>query len=326
MYILKLIIYNWFVNIFLYLCKMKNIGYCCLSIGINEGKAKKDQIMVNRGMVRRTFDAKGLDYVSQLIIENLKDTIKVLDYNIKNKIYIYRLSSDSFPWMSEYEFSDLPKFNVIQSFMKLIGKKIKDNGLRCSYHPGPYLVLASENPAVVEKTIKELNKHAELMDLMELDQTTFYPINIHINTTKPTRELAAERFCKEFENLSESCKKRLVVENDDGVNQYSVKMLHEMVHQVIGIPITVDSLHYQCHPDNMSWEDTLRLGTSTWKEVRPLTHHSSSAKIHEDATAKQITHADFLYEKFESFDIELDIELECKQKDLALFRYRKEHI
>lgn len=74
---------------------MKNIGYCCLSIGINEGKAKKDQVMVNRGMVRRTFDAKGLDYVSQLIIENLKDTIKVLDYNIKNKIYIYRLSSDS---------------------------------------------------------------------------------------------------------------------------------------------------------------------------------------------------------------------------------------
>ena len=55
---------------------MKNIGYCCLSMGINEGKTKKDQVMVNRGMVRRTFDAKGLDYVSQLIIENLKDTIK----------------------------------------------------------------------------------------------------------------------------------------------------------------------------------------------------------------------------------------------------------
>ena len=51
------------------------------------------------------------------------------------------------------------------------------------------------------------------MDLMKLDQTTFYPINIHINTTQPTRELAAARFCKEFENLSESCKKRLVVEN-----------------------------------------------------------------------------------------------------------------
>ena len=303
---------------------MKNIGYCCISMGVNADKKKKDFVTVNRGMVRRTFDAKGLPYVSELVIENLKDTLKLLEYNIKNNIYIYRMSSDSFPWMSEYEFSDLPKFPAIHTYLKLIGKKVKDHGIRVSYHPGPFNVLASENPSVVEKTIKELNKHAELMDLMELDQTTFYPINIHINTTQPTRELAAERFCKEFENLSESCKKRLVVENDDGQNQYSVKMLYDWVYQVIGIPITVDSLHYQCHPDNMSWEDTLRLGTSTWKEVRPLTHHSSSKKLHEDTTGKLTAHADFLYEKFESFDIEVDIELECKQKDLALFRYRKE--
>jgi len=322
MYILKLIIYNWFVNIFLYICKMKNIGYCCLSIGINEGKAKKDQIMVNRGMVRRTFDTKGLEYVSQLIIENLKDTIKVLDYNIKNKIYIYRLSSDSFPWMSEYEFSDLPKFNVIQSFMKLIGKKIKDNGLRCSYHPGPFNVLASENPAVVEKTIKELNKHAELMDLMELDQTTFYPINIHINTTKPTRELAAERFCKEFENLSESCKKRLVVENDDGGNQYSVKMLHEMVHQVIGIPITFDQHHYNYGPQDQNMEEALRLAHSTWN-TRVLTH-MSSPKTLEDTSGKNTAHADYIYEEIKTFGLDFDTEIEAKAKDLAVFKYRKQ--
>jgi UV DNA damage endonuclease len=305
---------------------MNRIGYCCLSLGINENLRKKDHIIVNRGMIRRTFDAKGLPYVSELIIANLKDTLKVIDYNIKNDISIYRLSSDSFPWMSEYEFSDLPKYAAIQSYMKLIGKKIKDSSMRVSYHPGPYLVLASENQSVVEKTIKELNKHAELMDMMELDQTTFYPINIHINTTQPTRELAAERFCKNFERLSESCKKRLVVENDDGQNQYSVKMLYDWVYQVINIPITVDSLHHQCHPDNMTWEDTLRLGTSTWKGVRPLTHHSSSKKIHENANEKLIAHADFLYEKFESFGIEVDIELECKQKDLALFRYRKEFL
>lgn len=72
MYILKLIIYNWFVNIFLYICKMKNIGYCCLSIGINEGKTKKDQIMVNRGMVRRTFDAKDEERIKLVISRNKK--------------------------------------------------------------------------------------------------------------------------------------------------------------------------------------------------------------------------------------------------------------
>jgi UV DNA damage endonuclease len=298
------------------------IGYCCISIGINEGQKKKEFVTVNRGMVRKTFDAKGLPYVSELVIENLKDTLKILEYNIKNNIYIYRMSSDVFPWNSEYEFKDLPKFNVIHTYLKLIGKKIRDNGLRCGLHPGPFNVLASENPSVVQKTISELNKHAELMDLMELDQTTFYPINIHINTTQPTRELAAERFCKEFENLSESCKKRLVVENDDGANQYSVKMLYDWVYQVIGIPITFDQHHFNYGPQDQTMEDALRLAHSTWK-TRVLTH-MSSPKTLEDTSGKNIAHADYIYEEIKTFGLDFDTEIEAKAKDLAVFKYRKQ--
>jgi UV DNA damage endonuclease len=291
-------------------------------MGVNADKKKKDFVTVNRGMVRRTFDAKGLPYVSELVIENLKDTLKLLEYNIKNNIYIYRMSSDSFPWMSEYEFSDLPKFPAIHTYLKLIGKKIKDHGIRVSYHPGPFNVLASENPSVVEKTIKELNKHAELMDLMELDQTTFYPINIHINTTQPTRELAAERFCKEFENLSESCKKRLVVENDDGQNQYSVKMLYDWVYQVIGIPITFDQHHYNYGPQDQTMEEALRLAHSTWK-TRALTH-MSSPKTLEDTSGKNTAHADYIYEEIKTFGLDFDTEIEAKAKDLAVFKYRQQ--
>ena len=301
---------------------MNRVGYCCISMGINEGKSKKEQIMVNRGMVRRTFDAKGLPYVSELIILNLKDTLKVLEYNVKNNIYIYRMSSDSFPWLSEYQFNDLPNINIIKKLLFGIGKYIKDNKMRCGFHPGPYLVLASENPSVVQKTISELNKHAELMDLMELDQTTFYPINIHINTTQPTRELAAERFCKEFENLSESCKKRLVVENDDGANQYSVKMLYDWVYQVIGIPITFDQHHYNYGPQDQTMEEALRLAHSTWK-TRVLTH-MSSPKTLEDTSGKNTAHADYIYEEIKTFGLDFDTEIEAKAKDLAVFKYRQQ--
>ena len=83
---------------------MNRIGYCCIPMGCNVGKKKKEQIQVNRGMVKKTFLAKGIAYASELIVENLKDTLKVLEYNIKNDIYVYRLSSDSFPWMTEYKF------------------------------------------------------------------------------------------------------------------------------------------------------------------------------------------------------------------------------
>lgn len=305
---------------------MKNIGYCCIPLGCNIDKPKKDQLLVNRSMIRKTFDAKGLSYVSELIILNLKDTLKVLDWNLKNEIYVYRMSSDSFPWMSEYLFEELPNFKIISKLLEQIGDKIKSNEMRVSYHPSPFNIIASTRQDVVYKAINELDQHATLMDLMGLDQSTYYPINIHVGTTQPTREEAAQKFCQSFKLLSESCQKRLTIENDDSPNQYSVKMLYEWIHKPLGIPIVVDSLHYNCNSDNLTWEETLRLGTSTWKEVRPIVHHSSSKKLNEDSKSILTAHADFLYEKFESFDMLVDIELECKQKDLALFKYRKDYL
>jgi UV DNA damage endonuclease len=301
---------------------MKNIGYCCIPLGCNQGLKKKDQILVNRSMIRKTFDAKGLPYVSELIILNLKDTLKVLDWNLKNNIYIYRMSSDSFPWMSEYMFEELPNFNVISNLLKSIGDKVKSNGMRVSYHPGPFNILASTRQDVINKAIVELNQHAELMDLMGLEQSTFYPINIHIGTTQPSREVAAKKFCESFQLLSDSCKKRLTVENDDSPNQYSVKMLYDWVHKEIGIPIVFDQHHFNYGPQDQTMEEALNLAYSTWS-TRCLTHMSSSKKI-EDIKGVATAHADFIYESIQTFGLDFDIEIEAKAKDLAVFKYRND--
>jgi len=304
---------------------MKNIGYCCISIDINKNiKVKKNLIQINRGMIKKTFDTKGLNYVSELVILNLNDTLKVLEYNIKNNIYIYRMSSDSFPWLSNYNILELPNINNIKSLLKKIGDFIKNNNMRCGYHPGPFNVLPSENISVVNKTIDELNKHAEIMDLMGLEQSTYYYINIHVSTTKPSLEDAAKKFCDNFKLLSESCRKRLTVENDDSPNQYSVKMLYNMIHKVIGIPIVFDQHHFIYGPNDQTMEEALKLAHSTWR-TRCLTHMSSSKKI-EDNTSVKTAHADYIYEKIETFGMDFDIEIEAKAKDLAVFRYRKDFI
>jgi UV DNA damage endonuclease len=301
---------------------MNRIGYCCIAIGCNDGKKKKDYITVNRGMVKKTFDARGLPYVSELVIENLKDTLELLKYNLKNDILVYRMSSDSFPWMSEYNFEDLPNFAYIQSLLVKIGNFVKENDIRVSYHPGPFNVLASENDAVVDKTINELNKHSELMDLMGLDKSHYYPINIHINTTKPTREEAAQRFVDRFPLLSESCKSRLTLENDDSPNQYSVKILHDLVYTKIGVPIVFDQHHFNYGPQDQTMEEALKLAHSTWN-VKPMTH-MSSPKTLEDTSGKNTAHADYIYEEIKTFGLEFDTEIEAKSKDLAVIKYRKQ--
>lgn len=75
------------------------IGYACINMTLGEQK-----ITTNRGMIRRTFDAKGLEYVSELALQNIRDLIEVVKWNHKNDIHFYRMSSDMFPWMSEYEY------------------------------------------------------------------------------------------------------------------------------------------------------------------------------------------------------------------------------
>ena len=283
----------------------------------------KQKIRVNRGATKKTIQTKGLGHVSKLILLNLEDTLKILEWNVENDILLYRMSSDSFSHMDMYEFEDLPNFELIKSKLKLIGDFIKENKLRTGYHPSHFNVLASLNPSVVEKTIKELNKHAQIMDFMDLPKTHYYPINIHVNITKPTKEESLERFCLGFEKLSESCKKRLTIENDDFGNQYSVKDLYEGLYKKINIPIVFDQFHFLHGPQDQTMEEALKLALTTWN-VKPLTHMSSSKLLESnDTKIKKTAHSDYIYEDIETFGFDFDTELECKQKELAVIKYKE---
>lgn len=302
---------------------MNNIGYCCINLSINDDKSRKNWVLVNRGMIKKTFESRGLSYVSELAILNIEDLYRILKWNVENRIFVYRMSSDMFPCIGFYELSDLPNFNIISEKLKSIGDYAKLNKIRLSFHPTHFCILASENPVVVKNSIDELNKHAQIMDIMGLDKSHYYPINIHINTTKPSREEAANRFCEQFKNLSDSCKSRLTVENDDGINQYSTKILYDLVYKKIGIPIVHDFHHHKFGFKDLDDEQSLKLAISTWGNIKPITHMSSSKTI-ENITYRCTAHADFIYEKINTYGLEFDIEIEAKQKDKAVLKYRNE--
>ena len=293
------------------------MGYCCLCLSL-----EKEGVTTNRGMIKRTFIEKGISYVSELAVKNTEDLIRIIRFNGETGIDMYRMSSDMFPWMSEYEICDLPDFQKIRENLITAGDLAKSFDQRLSFHPSPYCVIASENPNVVLKSIKELRQHAEIMDLMGLDRSHKYPINIHINTTKPSKEESANRFISSYNLLPDSVKSRLVVENDDKRSQFTPTDLHSFLHLKIGIPVTYDYLHHKCNPDNLTELEALDLCISTWPEgITPLTHFSDSRKIFEDQSAKEVAHSDWIWSKIETYDRIFDIELEVKMKDLALLKY-----
>ena len=69
-----------------------NIGYACINMTMGK------KVTTNRSMVKKTFNAKGLDYVSELALANAKDLIKILEWNRLNGINFFRLSSALVPW------------------------------------------------------------------------------------------------------------------------------------------------------------------------------------------------------------------------------------
>ena len=293
------------------------MGYCCLCLSL-----EKEKVTTNRGMVKKTFLEKGLTYVSELAVKNTEDLIKIITFNGTKNIRMYRMSSDMFPWMSEYEISDLPDFEIIRKNLLTAGELSKELDQRLSFHPSPYCVIASQNPDVIVKSVKELKQHGEIMDLMGLERSPKYPINIHINTTKPTKEESAKRFLDTFRSLPESVSKRLVVENDDKKSQFTPTDLYNMIYKELRIPITYDFLHHKCNPDELSEMEALELCISTWPEdVTALTHFSDSRKLFEDSSAKELAHSDWIWSKIETYDKVFDIELEVKMKDLALIKY-----
>ena len=301
-----------------------NYGYCCINTTL---RTEKPTITTNRNMIKRTYAEKGIVYASELALQNVKDLVKIINWNNQNGVKLFRISSDMFPWMSEYEISDLPDYDKIKNVLKGAGKIAMDNGQRLTFHPGPFDVLASLTQRVVDKCIIDLNKHGEIMDLLGLPRDHSAPINIHVNTTQGGKNEAMQRFCDNFYLLDASVRKRLVVENDDKESQYTTEDLYQGVYNKTGVPITFDYHHHWCHPGELTQEEALKLASTTWPTgIKQLVHYSSCQMIHEDDTqTNKRAHSDYIYEFIDTYGLSLDVELEAKAKELALKKYVKQY-
>jgi UV DNA damage endonuclease len=272
-------------------------------------------------MVKKTWLAQGIKYAGELAELNLKDLCKILEWNVANNIQVYRMSSDIFPWMSEYRLEDLPNYSKIKDIAEQIGEYVHQHGLRISFHPGQFDVLASPNEEVVRKTIYDLDQHARIMDLMLLPQNYDAPINIHVGGTYGDKESALARFCENFHRLASSTKARLVVENDDKASQFGVADLYSGIYMKVGCPITFDHFHHRFCTNDLPAETAARLAATTWRRHRPLQHFSSSKALHEDASVINRSHADYIYDYIPDYGHDVDIEVEAKAKDLAVLKY-----
>jgi UV DNA damage endonuclease len=296
-----------------------NIGYACINMTLGE---QTPRITTNRTMVKKTFTQKGISYASELALQNSRDLFEILKWNVANNIKLFRISSDMFPWASEYNLEDLPDYNKISNILKGCGTYAKENGLRINSHPGPFNVLVSPNPKVVQNTIIDLELHGKVFDMMGLSQTPYNNINIHCNGVYGDKISAMDRFCENFNKLSPSVRKRLTVENDDKASMYSVSDLM-YIHKKIGIPIVFDYHHHLFCTGDLSERQALELASTTWPVgITPEVHYSESKALHEqNSKLKPQAHSDYIKRLPNLYGNIVDIMVEAKAKELAILPF-----
>jgi len=296
------------------------LGLCCLN---TELRKQKPPIFASRKMIIRTVKEKGIDVLKSKIIQNLKDVLTMMDWNEKNGIKVFRLSSELFPHKSNPKVEDYD-FDFARDLLRQIGEKSKKYNQRITFHPGQYNVVGTPNEKAFKQTICDLKYHADVLDLMGVDNTSV--MVVHGGGMYGDKEKTKDRWCKQFLMLPENVQKRLVLENCEKC--FSIKDCIDVSNK-IKIPIVFDTHHYECynimHPEQTFRDPAYYIPfiLESWK------HRNIKPKFHvsEQGAGRCGHHSDYievipnyLLEIPEKYDTKIDIMIEAKMKEKAIFK------
>ncbi|MBM6839362.1 UV DNA damage repair endonuclease UvsE, partial [Clostridium saudiense] len=127
-------------------------------------------------------------------------------------IKLFRISSDIIP-LGSHKINNYNWWDNNKELLNKIGDYIKSNNMRVSMHPGQYTLLNSPKKDVVEKSILDLSFHCKFLDALNLPAS--HKIILHVGGVYNNKKSAINRFVTEYNNLDNSIKKRLIIENDE---------------------------------------------------------------------------------------------------------------
>ncbi len=249
-----------------------------------------------------------------LYAENLRRLETGIQFCASEKIRLYRLSSGLFPFADEpIGISILLEFTEI---MQAIGHQADTLGIRLVLHPDQFVVLSSDRPEVIENSIKILKTHAQVFDLLGLPRSPWSLMNIHGG--KGDR---SERLIKVIQSLPDEIRLRLTLENDEYA--YSSQEILEVC-RAAKIPMVFDAHHHLIHEkldsyDHPSVAEMVKESCTTWENPEwQLVHISNGDEFLADPR-----HSDYITIMPESYRNIPWIEIEAKQKELAIAQVRE---
>ncbi|WP_017812667.1 MULTISPECIES: UV DNA damage repair endonuclease UvsE [Paenibacillus] len=307
-------------------------GYVAMSLEVKDSSPSKTMTMAR---FKKLPDREaGLRSLEQIARTNLHNTLRLLRHNVAEEIQMYRMTSKIIPLATHTDLSDWDPYPALADSFAEVGEYIRKHNLRVSFHPDHFTVLSTPRPEVLESSIRDLRYHVKMLDAMGLDARS--KNNIHIGGAYGDKPTASERFIEHFQHLDPDIQCRITLENDDKTFTSGETLA---VAQRTGLPMVLDIHHHMVNcagePASYWWPEVAR----TWESPLARTDVPDGVhlppKIHASSPRSETdrrSHADgveagplleFLREAARTSS-HMDVMLEAKHKDVALFQLMKD--
>lgn len=275
-------------------------------------------ITVSKDIKYRTITRKRLlehspESQRKLLDDIYRSNIQALDgalrYCEHENIALYRMPSSMFPFADDEIGRDL-----LASFAPALartGARAIERNIRLVMHPDQFVVLSSDSEGVVENSIRILQMHADIMDLLAQPRTPWALLEIHGG--KGGR---ADALVERIARLPDGIRCRLGLENDEYA--YSAEEIFDICVRS-GVPMVLDAHHHIVHEklasyDDPSVADMLAKARSTWAVPEHQLVHISNGRT----SFNDRQHADLIETMPAAYAQAPWIEIEAKSKEEAI--------
>jgi UV DNA damage endonuclease len=247
----------------------------------------------------------------ELYAANLARLNGALDFCAGRDLRLYRMTSALFPFADDEAGTD-----VLEEFsdeLKQTGTRAAGLGIRLVLHPDQFVVLSSDSPQTVANSVRVLEAHARVVDMLGLPRSPWALIEIHGG--KGGR---SERLIEQIGLLPDAVRTHIAFENDEYI--YSAAEILEVCRRA-RVPMVFDAHHHVVHEglesyDHPSVAEMVEAARTTWTNPEWQLVHISNGRT----SFCDRHHSDLVERMPAAYRRVLWIEVEAKHKELAIER------
>ena len=255
---------------------IKRIGFAC-KIQESQGVANKS---LNTGTTTITWlnnqtKAKAEERLWDILQKNTAAVLAQMRWLAKQPKHLrmMRISSDLLPAYTheawDWFYWQPTVVSELERKFEAIGDYAREHDIRISFHPGQFCVLASDNPGIVENSIREFEYHVDLIRYMGFGREfQDFKCNVHIGGKAGPDGIKAA-----LKRLSREARNTLTIENAE----FSWGLQHSL-ELVDHCALVLDIHHHWIMTGEYIQPDDWRIRKlqDSWRGVRPTMHYSVS--------------------------------------------------